>query len=252
MAVKAPARPAKPAPDPVLRVLEDIWYALSLITAPVVNLPPEVRIPAPMVNVSPTPVHLPAPVVNFQPPEISFPEIHVEPAPWPPELLDAIGAIREVARIQPGPGGGTPVDLSPLLEGLGRIEKLLAQQKQSEGRTLGLVPKQPQTAADGSQTVTVQNFPGSTVIPTAVVAFLTPVPSAGTAVNLAANAVQGGIVQAPSTNAGIVYVGGSGVLSTAFGAELQPGQSAGIAINNTNLLWINAVVNGDKVAFFGS
>ena len=163
MAVKASPRPAKP--DPILRVLEDIWYALSLITAPVVNLPPEVRIPAPLVHVSPAPVHLPAPVINYRPPDISLPEIHVEPAPWPPELLDAIGAIREVARIQPGPGGGVPVDLSPILEGLGRIEKLLSQQKQSEGRTLGLVPKQPQTAADGSQTVTVNNLPIASLTP---------------------------------------------------------------------------------------
>lgn len=229
MAVKAPER--TPASlDSVQRVLEDIWYALSLVT-----------VPAP-------PLAIPAPVVNYQAPDISLPEIHVEGPAWPPELLDAIGAIRDVARVPPT--GGVPS--ASVLEALGRIEKLLSQQRQAEGRVLGLVPKQPQTASDGSQTVTVNNFPGSTVIPTAVVAFLTAVPTAGTAVNLAPNPIQGGIVQAPSTNAGIVYVGGSTVTSTAFGAELQPGQSAGIAVNNTNLLWINAAVNGDKVAFFGS
>lgn len=164
MAVKTRER-APASLDSVQRVLEDIWYALSLITAPVVNLPPEVRIPAPMVSVSPAAVHLPAPVVNYRPPDISLPEIHVEPAPWPPELLDAIGAIRDVARREPGAGGGVLVDQGPVLEALGRIEKLLSQQKQSEGRTLGLVPKQPQTAADGSQTVTVNNLPITSLTP---------------------------------------------------------------------------------------
>jgi hypothetical protein len=239
--------------DSLQTLLEDIWFALQAVAAPTVNLPPEVRIPAPMVHVSPAAVHLPAPVVNYQPPDITLPplDVRVEREPWPPELLDAIGAIRDVARIPQGAGGGVPLDLPPVVEALGRIEKLLSQQRQSEGRTLGLVPPAFTKAADGSLTVTVQN-PGGSVIPTAVVAFVTAVPVAGTAVNLAANAVQGGIVQAPSTNAGIVYVGVSTVTSSAFGAELQPGQSAGIAVSNTNLLWVNAATNGDKVAFFGS
>lgn len=137
MAVKTPER-APASLDSVQRVLEDIWYALSLITVP-----------------APPPLTVPAPVVNFQPPDISFPEIRIEPAPWPPELLDAVGAIRDVTRVLPAGNMPANMPVPSVLEALGRIEKLLSQQRQAEGRVLGLVPKQPQTAADGSQTVTV-------------------------------------------------------------------------------------------------
>lgn len=139
-------------------VLEDIWFALQLITSPQVNLPPEVRIPAPMVHVSPAQVHLPAPVVNYQPPDIHIPPslVTVEQAPWPPDLLDAISAIRDgMARIPQGSGGGEPIAQPPVLEALGRIEKLLSQQRMSEGRTLGLVPPKPSQASDGSALVTL-------------------------------------------------------------------------------------------------
>lgn len=142
MAVKAPER-APASLDSVQRVLEDIWYALSLVT-----------VPAP-------PLAIPAPVVNYQAPDISLPEIHVEGPAWPPELLDAIGAIRDVARVPPA----VAMPSASVLEALGRIEKLLSQQRQAEGRVLGLVPKQPQTAADGSQTVTVNNLPITALSP---------------------------------------------------------------------------------------
>lgn len=86
----------------------------------------------------------------------------------------------------------------------------------------------------------------------AIVAFVTDIPSAGSRIQLAKNAIVAGVLQAPSTNSGIVYVGGSNVSSTVFGAELQPGQSVGIAINNTNKIYIDAASSGDDVAFIGS
>jgi hypothetical protein len=88
--------------------------------------------------------------------------------------------------------------------------------------------------------------------PSTIVAFVTDVPNAGTRVQLANNVVIAGIIQAPSTNTGNVYIGGSDVSSAVFGSELQPGQSAGIAIDNTNNIWIDAATNGDDVAFLGS
>lgn len=88
--------------------------------------------------------------------------------------------------------------------------------------------------------------------PSTLVAFVTTVTSAGTRVQLASNAVVAGIVQAPSTNTGKIYVGGATVSSTVYGAELQPGQASGIQIDNTNKIYIDASVNGDKCAFFGS
>ena len=87
---------------------------------------------------------------------------------------------------------------------------------------------------------------------TTLVAFVTDIPSAGSRVQLASNTVSAGVIQAPSTNTGNVFIGGSDVSSTVFGAELQPGQSTGIAISNTNKLWIDAATSGDDVAFLGS
>lgn len=88
--------------------------------------------------------------------------------------------------------------------------------------------------------------------PTTIVAFVTTVTTAGTRVQLASNTIIAGILQAPSTNTGNVYIGGATVSNTVFGAELQPGQSVGIAISNTDKIYIDAASNGDKVAFLGS
>lgn len=88
--------------------------------------------------------------------------------------------------------------------------------------------------------------------PSTVLGFVTTVATAGVRVQLASNACVAGIVQAPSTNTGIVYVGGSNVSASVYGSELQPGQAAGIAINNTNKLYVDAATNGDKLAFLGS
>jgi hypothetical protein len=87
---------------------------------------------------------------------------------------------------------------------------------------------------------------------TTLVAFVTDVPTAGTRVQLADNTIVAGVLQAPSTNTGNVYIGGSNVSSTVFGAELQPGQATGIAISNTNKIYIDAATSGDDVAFIGS
>ena len=92
----------------------------------------------------------------------------------------------------------------------------------------------------------------SEVAPSTLVAFITDIPTAGARVQLATNVIIAGIIEAPSTNTGNVYIGGSDVSSTVFGSELQPGQSAGIAINNTNKIYIDAATSGDDVAFFGS
>ena len=85
-----------------------------------------------------------------------------------------------------------------------------------------------------------------------LVAFITDIPTAGTRVQLASNSIIAGVLEAPSTNTGNVFIGGSDVSSTVFGAELQPGQSVGVAINNTNLIHIDAASSGDDVAFLGS
>lgn len=89
--------------------------------------------------------------------------------------------------------------------------------------------------------------------PTALIAFATDIPTAGTRVQLGSNVVVVGVViQAKSTNTGVIYVGGSNVSSTVFGAELQPGQSVGLSIDNTNKVYVDTATNGNDVAVFGS
>lgn len=88
--------------------------------------------------------------------------------------------------------------------------------------------------------------------PSTLVSFVTAVTTAGTRVQLASNSGNGFVLQAPSTNTGLIYVGGSTVSSTVYGAELQPGQATGIAIDNTNKLYIDSSVNGEKCAVLGS
>jgi len=88
--------------------------------------------------------------------------------------------------------------------------------------------------------------------PTAMIAFVTDIPTAGTRVQLATNTIVAGVIQAPSTNTGNVFVGGSNVSSTVFGAELQPGQATGFAGSNTNLIYADVATNGDDVSFLGS
>ena len=88
--------------------------------------------------------------------------------------------------------------------------------------------------------------------PSTLIAFITDIPTAGTRVQLASNTILAGVLQAPSTNTGNVFIGGSNVSSTVFGSELQPGQSVGVAIDNTNNIWADVATNGDDIAFLGS
>lgn len=88
--------------------------------------------------------------------------------------------------------------------------------------------------------------------PSSLISFVTAVTTAGTRVQLASNVGNGFVLQAPSTNTGLIYVGGSTVSSTVYGAELQPGQSTGLAIDNTNKVYVDSSVNGDKCAVLGS
>jgi hypothetical protein len=93
----------------------------------------------------------------------------------------------------------------------------------------------------------------STTMPTALVAFVTNIPTAGTRVQLASNTIVNGfIIQAPSTNTGVVYVGDANVSSTVYGAELQPGQSTSVMIDNTNKIYVDTNVSGSSVAVIGT
>ena len=117
---------------------------------------------------------------------------------------------------------------------------------------IGLVTSVPSNVArtiTGNLSIAYMPQPAA---PTAVVAFLTSNATAGLRTQLSSNVVNAGILQAPSTNTGLIYIGAATVSATVYGAELQAGQSTGIAISNTDKIYVDSSVNGDKVAFLGS
>lgn len=94
--------------------------------------------------------------------------------------------------------------------------------------------------------------PSAIGLPGTLVSFITTITTSGTRVNLASNALsQGVVIEAPSTNTGVIYIGGSTVSASVYGAELQPGQSVGLAVSNTNLVSVDTATNGNKVAVIG-
>jgi hypothetical protein len=52
-----------------------------------------------------------------------------------------------------------------------------------------------------------------------------------------------------SSNTGSIYVGGNDVSSSTFGVELSAKDSITLTVNNTNLIWIDASVNGEGVSY---
>lgn len=105
----------------------------------------------------------------------------------------------------------------------------------------------PVVIASNQSAITTTETPPSTLV-----AFVTDIPTAGTRVQLASNSVIAVIIQAPSTNTGSIYVGGSTVSNTVYGSQLLPGQSVGLAIDNTNKIYVDTATNGNDVAIFGS
>lgn len=93
---------------------------------------------------------------------------------------------------------------------------------------------------------------GNPSTPKGILSFVITIDIPGTRERFPTNDTQGGVIQAPSTNSGVIYVGDDSVSNIHFGAELQPGQSVGLAIDNTNDIYVDCSVGGDKVAFLGS
>lgn len=51
------------------------------------------------------------------------------------------------------------------------------------------------------------------------------------------------------SNTGSIYVGGNNVSSSVFGANLSAKDSITLAVNNTNLIWIDTSVSGNGVSY---
>jgi len=74
------------------------------------------------------------------------------------------------------------------------------------------------------------------------------VATAGTAVQLAANACSSVTIKATAANTGLVYVGASGV-AAGTGFDLLPGETVSIDVANTNLVYVNAATSGSTVSY---
>lgn len=75
------------------------------------------------------------------------------------------------------------------------------------------------------------------------------VATAGTRIQFSSQACSQIIVIAKLSNTGSVFLGGSTVSSTNYGVELKAGASFALPINNANLLYIDATVNGEGVSY---
>ncbi|MEH6941528.1 hypothetical protein [Bacillus sp. JJ722] len=75
------------------------------------------------------------------------------------------------------------------------------------------------------------------------------VTTSGARVKLPANPCREVTIIALKGNTGSIYVGGANVSSTVFGVELLENESITIAVNNTDLIYIDASVNGEGVSY---
>jgi hypothetical protein len=73
--------------------------------------------------------------------------------------------------------------------------------------------------------------------------------TAGTAVQFPNLACRRILIISKRLNVGSIFVGGSGVSSSSYGAELLSGDSLEINISNTNLLYINSSIDGEGVSY---
>lgn len=115
-------------------------------------------------------------------------------------------------------------------------------------------------AINGNSTVVQGTSPwtiagNSTVVltpPSAVKTGRVTVATVGTRVALSGSTsgIVSVAVQAISSNAGVVYVGSSGV-AAANGYQLQPGQAVSLDIADLNLVYIDAASSGDGVTYLG-
>jgi hypothetical protein len=72
------------------------------------------------------------------------------------------------------------------------------------------------------------------------------VTASGTSVQVASNIAQSITIKALITNLGTIYVGGSSV-SSANGFPLLAGDTVSLDISNTDKVWIDASISGEKI-----
>lgn len=84
---------------------------------------------------------------------------------------------------------------------------------------------------------------------TAIKGTVQNVTTAGTRVQLPDYACREVTIVSKRANTGYIYVGGSDVSSTVYGAELAAKDSITLAVNNTNLIYIDSSVSGEGISY---
>lgn len=109
------------------------------------------------------------------------------------------------------------------------------------------------TLSDGETTFLRTNVNGDVFVglsgSNALTGAIKNVTTAGTRVALGSAACREVTIIAKRLNAGYIYVGGSDVSSTVYGAELAAKDSITLAVSNTNLIYIDASVAGEGVSY---
>ena len=88
-------------------------------------------------------------------------------------------------------------------------------------------------------------FSGSNTLKGALVTVAT----AGTRVQLPDYACHEVTIIAKDENTGNIYVGGSDVSSTVYGVKMAAKDSITLAVNNTNLIYIDSSVSGEGISY---
>lgn len=128
--------------------------------------------------------------------------------------------------------------LSNILDGTKRLfTKAILQGKKSDGTYEDI-----NSNNNGSLSVAIS---GSSAFSGAI----QKVTTSGSRVQLPSNACREVTLIGISSNTGSIYVGGSNVSSTAYGVELSAKDSITIAVNNSNLIYIDSSVSGEGVSY---
>lgn len=75
------------------------------------------------------------------------------------------------------------------------------------------------------------------------------VTTSGTHIQLPSNPCREVTLIGLPSNTGLIYVGGNNVSSSVYGATLSAKDSITLAVNNTNLIWIDSSVNGEGISY---
>lgn len=78
---------------------------------------------------------------------------------------------------------------------------------------------------------------------------LQAVTTAGTRIQLPAYSCKEVTIIAKKGNTGSIFVGGSNVSSTVYGAELEQKESITLSVSNANLIYIDSSVSGEGVSY---